>query len=376
MLDPFKKVWKPAAWLVYLIIVFEIVYMISPFALYYYSTYGPSLNFLHNWPLTAWLSGFFLPHFAVTASGILNVLPKIGWSCIFTGLSLFLIAAGQIYYAKFTKRGAVAGGLYKAIRHPQYVAFAIMGLGLLLAWPRFTVLVMYVTMLFVYFLLAKKEEQECVKKYGDSYTVYQARTSMFIPGRIFEKLPALPLTGFKRGTVIFLLYLTVLMAAVSAAFGLRNYTITKLSTYYSTDSATIAVAAMESAELEETLQIALANSDVQNRLQAAMQGTHETYLNYLVPLDWYLPDLPLENIPAGIAGHHQPEDFNRDRYKILFTKARLRTDQPVSGADIIKNTVARVPAVVVKVDKSKSEVIGIETPPPHVRWGDIPTPLF
>ena len=312
----------------------------------------------------------------MTASGILNALPKIGWSCIFTGLSLFLIGAGQIYYAKFTKRGAVTGGLYKVIRHPQYVAFAIMGLGLLLAWPRFTVLVMYVTMLFVYFLLAKKEEKECVKKYGDGYTAYQARTSMFIPGKIFEKLPALPLTGFKRGAVIFLLYLTALTAAVSAAFGLRNYAITKLSACYSTDATTISVASMESDELEKTLQIALSNSDVQTRLQAARHGKHETYLNYVVPLDWYLPDLPLENIPAGISGHHQPEAFNRDRYKILFTKARLRTDKPVSGADIIKNTVARIPVVLVKIDKAKSEVIGIETPPPHVRWGDIPTPLF
>jgi len=33
--------WRfPVAWLFYLVIGFEILYMISPFALYYYATYG------------------------------------------------------------------------------------------------------------------------------------------------------------------------------------------------------------------------------------------------------------------------------------------------------------------------------------------------
>ena len=57
-----KNTKKPylAAWIFYLIIAFEIVYMISPFAIYYYSVYGPSLNVFHSNPYTAWLSGFFL----------------------------------------------------------------------------------------------------------------------------------------------------------------------------------------------------------------------------------------------------------------------------------------------------------------------------
>ncbi len=41
-----NKTSKPAARIFYLVIVFEIIYMVSPFRIYYYSTYGPSLNFL------------------------------------------------------------------------------------------------------------------------------------------------------------------------------------------------------------------------------------------------------------------------------------------------------------------------------------------
>ena len=82
----------------------------------------------------------------------------------FVGLFLFLLGAGQIYMAKLLRKGAVTGGLYKYVRNPQYTAFSIMGLGVLLIWPRTIILVMYMTMLFAYFYLARREERECQKK--------------------------------------------------------------------------------------------------------------------------------------------------------------------------------------------------------------------
>ncbi len=45
---------------VYLLIGLAFLFMISPFALYFYSSYGPVLNLLHRWPATSWLTGFFL----------------------------------------------------------------------------------------------------------------------------------------------------------------------------------------------------------------------------------------------------------------------------------------------------------------------------
>jgi hypothetical protein len=38
----------PAVWLFYVAIVFEILYMVSPFALYYYSAYGLWLKMFHQ----------------------------------------------------------------------------------------------------------------------------------------------------------------------------------------------------------------------------------------------------------------------------------------------------------------------------------------
>lgn len=369
-----KKGGASVAWLAYFVIAFEIVYMISPLALYYYSAYGPSLNFLHNSPQTAWLSQFFLPHYTESSSWILNSLHDVGWKVFGVGFVLFLVGAGQIYYAKFAKKGAVTGGLYRWVRNPQYTAFAVMGFGVLLIWPRFLVLVMYVTMLFVYFWLAKHEEKECDEKFGEGFRAYVTNTPMFLPLQL-PKIPW-PQVGLKRLAANFLLFGVVMLVFIGAGMRLRNYALSRSAIFYANDAATIATTLMSTAEMEKTLQLALTPAEVKNKLTQAGYGAGAKLLNYIVPLNWFLPDLPLEKSPEGVHGHHQPKSFNRDEYKVLFTKAKLTTAKAVADEDIIKKTVAREPLIVVKLNKATGEILGIEQPPAHVRWGNIPTPLF
>ncbi len=368
----------PVAWLLNLIIVFEIIYMISPFALYYYSSYGPALNFLHHWPQTAWLSGFFLPHFAETSSWFLNALLPFGGLLFITGLVFFLIGTGQIYLAKFTRKGEVTRGLYRFIRHPQYFAFAVMGLGLLFIWPRLTVLLMYVTMLFIYYFLARKEERECEQKFGEGYHAYKARTAMFIPGNFsfLEKLPSLPKSGIQRKVAVLVLYLAAITLTVSVAMGMRKYGLANISTYFPKDAAVIAAALMNEEEMAEIMKITFDDPEVRRRITAAGYGAGEKLLIHIVPSSWYLADLPLEKLPEGIFEHTQPKPFDRNQYKILLTRAKLFANGPISGEEIITKTFAREPIVVAKVDKGKGMVLAVEIPPAHVQWGDIRTPLF
>jgi hypothetical protein len=60
---------------------------------------------------------------------------------------------------------------------------------------------------------------------------------------------------------------------------------------------------------------------------------------------------------------------------VLFTRVRSH-DPDASGAAIVKRAYGREPIVVVRVNTQTGAITGIETPPPHVRWGDISTPLF
>ena len=74
-----KRILKPAAWAFYFVIVFEILFMISPFAVHFYSAYGPALNLFHRWPSTAWLTQFFLPHFSQTDCAAISCDGEVWW---------------------------------------------------------------------------------------------------------------------------------------------------------------------------------------------------------------------------------------------------------------------------------------------------------
>src|SRR5210317_141356 len=166
------KVARTSVVIFYLLIGLEIIIMISPFAAYFYAGYGPFLNTLYAFPATAWLTGFFLPHAVISQSDLLNFINSFGRSLFSLGIIAFLIGAIQVYTAKIRRKGVVTGILYRWIRHPQYLFLAIAGLGLLLFWPRFFILILYASMLFIYYLLARHEEQRMLVKHGESYRVY------------------------------------------------------------------------------------------------------------------------------------------------------------------------------------------------------------
>ena len=372
---PFKKSAASIAWFFYFLIVFEIIYMIMPFfALSFYSFYGPSLNFLHLWPATTWLSSFFIPHLAETSSAFLNSLNAAGRYLFLISLVFFLIGAGQIYYAKFTKKGAVTGGLYKFVRHPQYTSFAIMGLGLTLIWPRFIILVMYVTMLFVYYFLAKKEENECLKSYGVSFQTYLNTTAMFFPGDQFIKLPSLPKSGSTRAIYILAIYTLTIVLTVMVGFGLRDYSIECLSKLSEENAVTVSLVQMNDKTLDRIVDIANNDATVIKKIEALQTGSKENLLNYITPASWFVADLPMESYEEGMSGHYQPMNYDKSKYKVLFTRAVTHKDE--DHIDILKKTYKRIPIIVVEVDLQNAKVIGIKEPPPHVVWGDIPTPLF
>jgi protein-S-isoprenylcysteine O-methyltransferase Ste14 len=367
-----RRVLKPAAWVFYLVIVFEILLMISPFGLYFYSVYGPTLNFLQRWPSTAWLTQFVLPHFSQTSSPLLNALPKLAWLLIGAGMVLFFGGAIPIYWAKFRRRGLVSGGLYAFIRHPQYLGLAVMGLGTFLVWPRLLVLITYITMLFLYVALARWEEERCLARFGESYCAYQARAGMFMPRSLSKRIPQiLPASAGKRGAAALGLYVVVIAATIVLGFELRDYSLSTVAAYYTNDVAVLSPALLTDQELHASYQTAMADAGVLAALKAAGPAR---LIVYVVPVEWDLADLPMETVHRS-GGHYEPADFDRHHYKLLFTQARTHAVQ-ATGRGIVQTAYGRDPLLLVTVDIAAAEVTGIDTPPPHVVWGDISTPMF
>src|SRR5438874_6616149 len=97
--------------ILYGLVMFEVIIMISPFAFYFYTAYAPTLKWLNHSRATAWLTGFILPHAVFTASPFLEFLRwDLGRYAFGLGLVGFFFLAAQIYGSMLFGRRIVAAG--------------------------------------------------------------------------------------------------------------------------------------------------------------------------------------------------------------------------------------------------------------------------
>jgi protein-S-isoprenylcysteine O-methyltransferase Ste14 len=365
--------------IVYVLIAFEFFYMASPFAAYFYSVYGPGLSFINNTPALAWLSSVFLPHIVVeTSSVLLNLHTAIGAVLAVVGFLAFCVGVGHVYYYKLARKGAVTGGIYNFIRHPQYVSLAICSFGLLLLWPRYIVLLSFTAMLFAYYFLADIEERECEEKFGETYVGYKNSTNMFVPFRLplLNKLPGLPASRLKRYLAIIAFYIVASVAAVGLANGLKSWSLNSLYALYSEDAAFISVTEVDERTLEHLVATALADPEVRARLEQNGSGANTKFINYVLPAELYVSEIPMNPVEGAQGEHFLPRDYDRSSYKIVFTRAEVRSGDEVKGSDILLNTIQRVPVVEVSIDLSQNKVSEINDPPASVAYEGIPVPLY
>src|SRR5438128_11565532 len=241
------------------------LFMVTPFALYYYSAYAPLLSAPSNFPAAAWLPAFFLPHLST------EIIPSIGGLTCLMGLGGFFVSTFQIYYAKFRRCGVVKSGFYALVRHSQYSFLALAGLGLLIVWPRFILFIVYIHMLWFYYLLARSEEKRLQSQYGDLYVETMRGTPMFLPGEPGRRLAQLLLGWVRnRRLRLFATYCVSLVAAIGGAFALRQLSL-HLITHLNSSGGAAAISFLpgDTRELGALVQLAKADPAVQDRLNKA-----------------------------------------------------------------------------------------------------------
>ncbi|MEK7313608.1 MAG: isoprenylcysteine carboxylmethyltransferase family protein, partial [Deltaproteobacteria bacterium] len=79
------------------------------------------------------------------------------------------------------KGGLVIDGVYAYVRHPQYSGLFLVTLGLLIQWPTMITVVMWPVLIVAYYKLARKEEGEIEREFGDAYKKYKENVPMFVP---------------------------------------------------------------------------------------------------------------------------------------------------------------------------------------------------
>lgn len=387
-----------SAIVLYFVIGFEILIMISPFAGFFYSAFNPILLGLAANTATRWLSAFFLPHMMVPPDGFLGFI-RIAGSILFVGgMGVFLVCAWQVYTAKFSKKGVVLGGLYRAIRHPQYVGLAACGAGLCIMWPRFLVLVLWCLMVLVYYILARDEERRMLAAHEVTYRNYMENTGMFLPKVVEGKL--MPRSGGGLAAAF------VLMAAIvlGGAFGLRSYTIKHLPHWSAENVTALAVLPEDSLKMDHRMTDILGMDEIRTRIG------RDRYLIYFIPEDYIMQGLiadtggdwklykhhhtfymiadwvlhPFRHLREGhhaIAhgeAHSQMSAAEKDG-SVIRRLIVLKVDnepEPHGTFTPLAIGVIRTPLFMADVDVHNLRLIDIRDLHSETGWGRVPTPTF
>ncbi len=98
-----------------------------------------------------------------------------------TLVGMLLVIVGWLQIHRAT--GLVMTGLYRFVRHPQYVGLFLIITGWVLHWPTLLTLLMYPILLVMYYRLSREEEKALAKAFGAEYEAYRNRTFMFLPLR-------------------------------------------------------------------------------------------------------------------------------------------------------------------------------------------------
>ncbi len=132
----------------------------------------PALNPFSHASGHLWLVLFGGGPAMMTAIHIIsNGLVIIGFAIMWKGWKLIYGGKG----------GLVTTGPYARVRHPQYTGLFIVMISMLIQWPTIITALMFPVLIYVYYRLSKREEEEMLKAYGDEYRRYMGKTPMFIP---------------------------------------------------------------------------------------------------------------------------------------------------------------------------------------------------
>ena len=101
-------------------------------------------------------------------------------SKIIMGIGILLVIYGwkQIFQGKGE---LVTTGLYRYIRHPQYLGFLLITLGMNIQWFTIIMLLLWPVLVILYYRLSKTEEREAEERYGEEYRKYKNKVPGFLP---------------------------------------------------------------------------------------------------------------------------------------------------------------------------------------------------
>ncbi|MBU0529552.1 isoprenylcysteine carboxylmethyltransferase family protein [bacterium] len=129
--------------------------------------------------LLGWLSitysrqyDLVFPHFVI--------LKILGTLFLVVGVMIRILAFKEIHRTHHIKNLATSG-IYSKTRNPVYLAFVFIIIGIALLSARLLTFIWTLVSLIVFFWLAKKEESDLERAFGQDYVRYKQKVPMFWP---------------------------------------------------------------------------------------------------------------------------------------------------------------------------------------------------
>jgi protein-S-isoprenylcysteine O-methyltransferase Ste14 len=405
--------------LVFFLMAFEIMIMISPFAFFFYSVFNPVFKFLGHSPATSWLTSFFLPHMILPPTPFLVGVRILGSLLFIGGLLTFVVSALQVYLGKILKWGIADKGLYRFIRHPQYLALGTWGVGMCILWPRFIVLVSLSMMFVLYLFLAKDEERRMTASYGDSYREYMRSTGMFTPPFASRWFSAIIPNNPIRNVAVAASIVTVIMAS---GFCLRGITLRSLPLATQSNVTLVSILPEDNKLSNHVLGSIIG---IQSSEQSNMLKPDKDYLGYLMPADYVMQGMiantgsdfhlfkqhhtlsmitewvvhPFQHLrsspslhmakmlhvsPEVARRHHCPIGINDPSLqcnscpyrRVILVEVDHAAKGHLSGRDLFSFNTTRVPLCYVDVNALTGGIVAIKQVENATAWRDVPTPAI
>jgi len=412
-----KSILAQGGILVFFIMAFEVMIMISPFAFFFYSVFNPIFHWLDAYPMTRWLTHFFLPHMILPPTVPLKII-RISGSVLFVAGSItFIICALQVYLGKILKLGIANQGIYRFVRHPQYTSLGVWGVGMAILWPRFIVLATLSIMFILYYFLAKDEEGRMVRQYGDSYKEYMRKTGMFFPRiRKNEFKEPMSTNRFQPKNIFAMLF--VVFVVIGTGFVCRSITLNSLQ-LKSKDNVTLVSIMPEDNEKETAILNAIQSGGVE------FLDKGRDYLGYEMPVDYIMQGMiantgaehhlykqhhtvkliidwvlhPFEHLrrspsahmakmnhvdPAMARRHHCPlgiddqsMNCNNCKYRrVVFVEVDSPSINHISGKKLFAFNTKKIPIGFIDINTETLEIISNKRVDSKTAWSGVPTPAI
>ncbi len=129
------------------------------------------MNESHLWAFALDRLGLVPLHLGVYLVMVVSV------SLIAAGVSLLAVGWATVYRGQTL----VTDGIYRYLRHPQYLGLILIVLAFNIQWPTLPTLLMAPVLIIMYVRLARREDEELATIFGEAFLGYAARTPAFIP---------------------------------------------------------------------------------------------------------------------------------------------------------------------------------------------------